>query len=344
MRIRQAWLALALALMTGIAGARAAGFEQGAPTASGAGLAGNAMLSLYDASILHWNPAGLAWMDGTSFTAGMGTWYRNASVRLPSGVAPNRTVDVTNGHVFIGWKPHDSDWGAGFGFRPDFQVRNDWSSVFPGQADVFDLTVDHASLDVVRMMRSGLAVGAGLDGWIGKVSLQQGASTLNGRALAGGGHVSMLWKPAPFWRVGVFARSGARLSFTQGANRLKVRLPDTVRLAAARDVADVWRLEFDLGWTRWSALKDLNVTGVQPQSHPLALRDSLRAGLGLTWTWRPDAQFRFGYAFDQGANKTAGFNPILADQDAHVLAIGAGGRLFGVHLDVAWSYAYQPRK
>ncbi len=342
-KIGKAGMALMIWL-AGAAGAHAAGFALPEQSASGAGLAGNAMLSLNDASVLQWNPAALAWLDGTSFTVGLGMHYRNSSVRLAGGVGPNHTPDVTNGHLFVGWKPHDSDWGFGFGFRPDFQARNDWRSVFPGRADVFDLTVDHGSADAVRMLDSGLAIGAGLDAWAGKALLQQGAASLSARAFAAGGHVSLLWKPAPFWRVGLFARSGARFSFTQGGSRLKVRLPDTVRAAVSRDFGDAWRLEFDLGWTRWSALKDLNVSGASPQSHPLSLRDTVRAGFGLTWTWRPDTQFRFGYAWDQGANKAAGFNPLIADQDAHVLALGAGGRLFGAHLDLAWVYAFHPKK
>ncbi len=341
--IGNACVALAIWL-AGATGANAAGFELPEQSASGAGLADNAMLSLSDASVLHWNPAALAWMDGTSFTVGLGMHYRNSSVRRAGGVGPNHTKDVTNGHLFIGWKPHDSDWGFGFGFRPSYQARNDWSSVFPGSADVFDLTVDHASIDAVRMLDSNLAVGAGLDGWAGKARIRQGAASLSARGFSAGGHVSLLWKFAPFWRMGLFARSGARLSFTQGSNRLKVRLPDAVRLAVARDFGDAWRLEFDLGWTHWAALKNLDVTGPNPQSNPLSLRDSLRAGFGLTWTWRPDAQFRFGYAWDRGANKAAGFNPLMADQDAHVFALGAGGRLFGAHLDLALLYAFHQKR
>jgi long-subunit fatty acid transport protein len=51
-----------------------------------------------------------------------------------------------------------------------------------------------------------------------------------------------------------------------------------------------------------------------------------------------------GYAYDQGANRSAGFNPVIADQDGHRISLGAGGEAYGIHLDIAYIYTYYTKK
>jgi long-subunit fatty acid transport protein len=347
--MKRFWI-LILALFAASSPVHASGFYQANQSAAAAGVANAFVATANDASAIMYNPSGLAWQDGTSIAAGVLLNYRNNSVKIPGGIAPNRSEEPTVGQLYMGWMPHDGRLGFGFGFAPLYQVNNTWGSPFGvSPSGTTKISVDHASFDAFYAVSSTLAIGVGADWYLTRASLTQGAVTFKGKDYAGfGGHVSALWKPAPTWSVGAMLRSGSRVSLSGNVNEtLKIKLPDMLTLGVAHDFADVWRLEGDVSWSRWSTLKDLNVVtnaGTVSQANTLNLRDTLKAALGLTWTWRENTQFRFGYAYDQGANKSAGFNPVLSDQDGHQLSIGAGGALSGMHVDLAYSYTFFANK
>jgi len=330
----------------GSACAYAGGFVQNSHSATAAGVADAFAATASDASAVIYNPAGIAWLPGISITGGINLFYRDSSVKIPGGIAPNEGSEPTSGHIFATWAPLDSKWGAGFGFAPLYQINNKWGATFGGAADSTELTVDHASFDGVYAISSSLAVAAGLDWYLTRATFAQAANSFNANNFTTiGGHASLMWKPAPAWSLGLTYRSGAKITVSGSVNqKLAIKLPDEVTVAIARDFADVWRFETDVKWTRWSTLKDMNVTGATPQLNPLNLRDTITAMAGLTWTWRPNSQFRFGYAYDQGANKAAGYNPIIADQDGHRVSLGMGGDLADIHMDLAYSYTFYTKK
>ena len=339
-------VAVATMLITSMQ-AYAGGFEAPNHSAAAAGVSNAFVATANDPSALIYNPAGIAWQPGISLQGVLYENFRDSSVKIPGGIAPNKGAEPVAGAFFATWSPLSSRWSGGFGFAPLYQLNNDWSVAFPGSAEVAKITVDHATFDGVYAINSDLAVGAGADWYVTRATLQQGASSFHGRDFGGfGGHLSLMWKPMPAWTVGAIYRSGASVSVTQGASSLAFKLPDHATLAVAHDFADVWRFETDLKWSRWSALKDLNVRsgGVVTQANPVHLRDTLSVMAGLTWTWREDSQFRFGYAYEQGANRSQGFSPIVADQDGHRISLGAGGKLGGAHVDIAYQYVYYSKK
>ncbi len=333
------------ALMLIAAQAEAAGWSQPAQSAAGTGLAGNAMLSVADASVLAWNPSAIAWQDGGRFTAVAANLYRNSSVRLAGGVAPNRIPDATDAELFLSWRPHEGNWGFGLSYARNYRADNDWSAAFPGRADLFRLSATRLGLDAVYQPKSSLAVNLGLDLLLAKTTVAQGARVFSARGKpAYGAHASLTWEFAPYWRLGLMATSSTRLSFSSAGSGLKLRLPEQVSLALSRDLADAVRLETDLVWTRWSRVHGISVTGPSAQQHTFALRDTVSAGLSLTWFWHPGVELRAGYRFEPGANRAAGFHPFIADQPGHTIALGAGGRMMGLSLDVGYSYTFHPKR
>ncbi|ATX82162.1 Long-chain fatty acid transport protein [Mariprofundus ferrinatatus] len=337
-----------IAMMMAGTNAHAAGFAQSGHSAAAAGVADAFVATANDASAVVYNPAGIAWLPGVSATVGGTLNYRDSSVKLPGGIAPNTGTEATVGHIYATWAPLDSRWGAGFGFAPLYQINNNWSSAPFGTpaADTTKLMVDHASFDAVYAISSSLAVAAGLDWYLTRATFSQGANNFNNNNFTTfGGHAALMWKPAPAWSVGLTGRSGAKVNVSGLANqKLSIKLPDEVTVGVAHDFADVWRLEVDAKWTRWSALKSMSVTGPAAQPNSLNLRDTLTAMAGLTWTWYPKSQFRIGYAYEQGANKASGFNPIIADQDGHRATLGFGSEIMNMHMDLAYSYTYYSKK
>jgi len=326
--------------------AHAGGFEQVNQSAAGAGVSNAFAATASDASALAYNPAGIAWLPGVNVSGGLRTDYRNASVKIPGGIAPNINTEPFAAHIFATWVPRDSRLAAGIGFAPLYQVNNNWSNgTFASPSGLTKIMVDHTTADLVYAVNSDLAVGLGGDWYVTRANLTQGASGFKGTDLASfGGHASLMWKPVPAWSLGAVLRSGASISMSKANNRLSFKLPDQATIAIAHDFAEVLRLETDVKWTRWSALKNINVTGIIPQTNTLNLRDTLTAMAGLTWTWRENTQLRVGYAYDQGANKSLNFNPMIADQDGHRVSLGAGGDMFGMHADLAYQYTFYSRK
>jgi len=192
-----------------------------------------------------------------------------------------------------------------------------------------------------------LAIGAGGDWYVTRATMTQGLQSFKGNSFTSfGGHASIMWKPLTAWSVGAMFRSGASVSMSGQANdSLAFRLPDYVSVGIAHDFADVWRLETDVKWTRWSALKGMNIVkaGLISQPNPMNLRDTLTVMTGLSWAWREKAQFRIGYAYDQAANRSQNFSPVIADQDAHRISMGIGADAFGIHMDAAYQYVYHSK-
>jgi len=330
--------------LIGGTGVQAGGFEQPNQSASAAGVANAFVASASDASALIYNPAGIAWQSGVSVMGSGRLDYRDSSVETSLFNAPNNGTEPFTGSIYASWVPVDSRLAAGFGFSPLYIVNNDWDVAFPASSGITKLTVYHSTFDLVYAVSSDLAVGAGGDWYVTRATMTQGTQSFQGNSFTSfGGHASLMWKPLPAWSVGAMFRSGASVDISgQAGDSLSFRLPDYVSVGIAHDFADVWRLETDVKWARWSALKDMNIVkaGVISQPNILNLRDTLTVMTGLSWTWRENTQFRVGYAYEQGANRSQNFSPLIADQDGHRISLGAGGDLFGLHMDVAYQYVY----
>jgi len=325
--------------------AHAGGFEQVNQSAAGAGVSNAFAATANDASALAYNPAGIAWQPGVTIAAGIDLSFRNSSIKTPTMVASNTGTEPTFGQFYAAWVPRDGHLAAGIGFSPLYAVNNNWSDAFGAASGVGKLTVDHTTADLVYAINSDLAVGMGGDWYVTRATLTQGTKNFKGTDIASfGGHASLLWKPLPAWSLGAVYRSGASISMSKANHNLSFKLPDQATVAIAHDFADVWHLETDVKWTRWSVLKNINVTGVNAQTNALSLRDTLTAMVGLTWTWRENIQIRGGYAYDQGANRSLNFNPLVADQDGHRVSLGGGGELFGLHADLAYQYTFYSSK
>jgi len=332
------------AILAGLTQAQAGGFAHPNQSASAAGVANAFVASASDASALIYNPSGIAWQSGVSVMGSGSLDYRDSSVETAALNAPNNGTEPFTGSIYAVWAPLDSRLSAGVGFSPLYIANNDWAKAFPASSGLAKLTVDHSTFDFVYAVNSDLAIGAGGDWYITRATMAQGLNTFQGNSFTSfGGHASLMWKPVTSWSFGAMFRSGATVDISGQANdSLSFRLPDSVSAGIAHDFADVWRLEADVKWTRWSALKDMNIVkaGLIVQPNPMNLRDTVTAMAGLSWSWRENTQFRVGYAYDQAANRSQSFSPIIADQDGHRISLGAGAVMFGMHVDVAYQYVF----
>lgn len=329
--------------------ALASGFANSDLSASAAGVGNAFVATANDASAMAFNPAGIAWQDGVSLMAGGSLLRaRNNSLKATTQVASNTGGKRSAYHAYVTVMPHTSNLGFGLAYVTAFDANNNWDSLGTGFG-VTDLNIQRASADAVYAFSSSLALALGGDWYIGKAALSQGAVRFDGRSKgdAFGGHASLMWRPWYGWSFGLLARSGSKVKFGGNGGTLSLQLPDQVSIGVAHDFTDNIRLELDADWMHWSKLKNLNVVGgTAAQSQALNLHDSVSAMAGLTWTWRENSTFRFGYTFDGAASKdiSTRFNPALSDQDGHRLSVGVGFDAFGFHTDVSYSYTFYPKK
>ncbi|MDQ6950598.1 MAG: outer membrane protein transport protein [Mariprofundales bacterium] len=314
----------------------------GAPemSASGLGVANAMTASADDASAMAYNPAGIAWSTGTHFMVGSVLRWRNAAYQ-PAGALLD--IGINTGHSYLTRMQHGSKIGGGLAWTLPFAINNNWSKV--GRTAV---RVNRLSADLVVAVNSSLAFSLGPDWHFGQMDL----TTIAGQSFQGtshnalGGHASVMWKPWPLWSFGMLYRSSANMRFSGNNATAKLKLPDSLRIGLSRRIGANVRLELDGKWTHWKSLNSIQVVrgNTLLQSRNLDLRNTIDIMTGLSWSWREDTRFRFGYAYEQGASKSNSFNPAITDLSGHRFSLGAGSNLFGVHMDVAYSYLFQPSK
>ncbi|MDQ6967269.1 MAG: outer membrane protein transport protein [Mariprofundaceae bacterium] len=324
----------------GVISAQAAGFANNDFSASGVGVANAMVAGVADVTAASYNPAAIAWLDGGVHVEGdFASRGRNSSAKLPSGAIQSNSGSAKNGTMLhAAWMSHDSDIGVSLAFTQPFESENIWGG------ERTSIKSDRLSVDVVYALSSTLAVAHGIDVYRTSINMTQGAATFSGKdKVSFGVNVGVNWKPVPLWRVGAMLRSGTKAKVTSGSQMVDLKLPEQITLGVSHDMANAFRLEADIAYERWSRIKSLDVIGGTIK-HAVDLKDTLALKTGVTWYWLPDTTFRFGYAYEQGANRASAFQRAIADQSGHRLSLGAGGDMFGVHLDAAYAYTFHAKQ
>lgn len=330
-----------------VSAVRAAALAFADQSAAAMGVANAFVAAASDVSALHYNPAGIAWQDGARIMAGGAVTFRDASANTAAGAIGNAGGLPTLWHAYGSWMPLERDWGLGISINAPYAMQNNWGTSLSGQAAFTDFVAYKTALDVVYAANSNMAFAIGADWYLARLDMDSATSTFRGTDKAAfGGHIAWRWKPRHALAIGALLRSGSRLKLSgnasgavSGSAGVDVRLPSEVQVGVAYDIIDPLRLEVDGAWTRWSQWSNLDlVGGGMREANTLNLRDSYAIKTGLTWTWREGAELRFGYAFDQAANKDPGFHARIADANNHRISFGAGGDMFGVHADLAYAY------
>lgn len=335
-----ATVGLLCACGSGVISAQAAGFANNDFSASGLGVSNAMVAGVADVTAASYNPAAIAWLDsGVHVEGGFASRGRNSSVKLPSGaIQPNKGSAKNATSFHLAWMPHDSNIGVSLASSKPFSNNTIW-----GNERTF-IKSDRISVDLIYALSSTLAVAHGVDIYRTTITMTQAGASFYGKDKASFGvNVGVNWKPAPLWKVGMMLRSGTKAKVKFANQQVNLKLPEQITLGVSHDMADSFRLEADIAYERWSRIKNLDVRGGVIR-HAVDLKDTLALKTGLTWYWLPDTTFRFGYAYEQGANRASAFQQAIADQSGHRLSLGAGGDLFGAHVDLAYAYTFHAQQ
>jgi long-chain fatty acid transport protein len=355
--------------------AMAGGFQISAQSARamGMGLAYTGVAD--DASGIFYNPAGLAFMDGSDFiiggmvARGMDGTFQNGSVTANQVSSDVLLPELYAAGGFHGFK-------VGLGAYTPFGLPLRWENptTFSGRYVSTASDLRTLNLNPTIAFRSGaFAFGVGADYMASKIQLErfypvQAAPANLGRAKVAsklsdnhgwGWNAGAMWRGS-IVRIGVAYRSGIDIdhdthttlthlvtplppTVPQGTFpvTLAVDYPSTLNAGVAFKLGAATTLAFDADRTNWSSLEHLDI--VFPTAPPLT---SLRAtNWEDSWAWRAGVetgcgpvQCRFGYYRDATPQPDEDIGPILADADRQAYTAGIGIKHGHFGLDIADVY------
>ncbi len=352
--------------------ALAGGFAVSDQDAAASGRSGTAVGTTGSASAVHFNPAGLAGVDGVAATVG-------ATAILPSLAAVDAAGAQAQAASAVRLPPHV--YGAyGFGrfalaagFNAPFGGGVKWPDGWSGRTDLVEqqLQVLAGHLGGAWRIDDEWSVGAVASVFSASVLVDkridfvdvEGRATLGGSGVGVGGQAGVTWAPLDRVRLGFSARLPATVALTGRAHfdgvpasfaptlpdqaiRSAVTLP--AKLALGGDVRTPWaRLLLDVEYTFWSSYSSFDVDFaqagtpdvMQPRNWANAPTFRLGAERGFGAT-----VLRLGGVVDLAASPADTLSPSLPDSTRLGLSAGVG-RAFGpVRADLAYQFvAFLPR-
>ncbi len=335
-------------MTAGASGALAAVFAHDDLTPAGAGVANAVVAAGDDISAAIYNPAGLAWQEGVQVLVGSQSNSPTIGVDI-AGVGHSGDGSFSDIAVFaLSWLPEGGQWGAAASVSTPYALFLDWRGQFTPPLGQSGFDMQRYSVDTFYRVNNTLGLSAGLDIYDSTLRLQSGAVSFSARNWSPvTAHVGARWAFMPFWSMGLTYRKGTDVRLSQASgDAMDITLPDVLTLGVAHDLAnDEMRLELDVTHSRWSSFSGLKVQngGTTSINLPASLRDTTDVALGWTWFWRQNTQLRLGYAYLQGANDTAAYQPAIADLTGHRFSAGFGGMMSGMHLDVTLTGVIYPK-
>jgi len=140
---------------------------------------------------------------------------------------------------------------------------------------------------------------------------------------------------------GAAVPASLRASLADGPVEVDLRLPHTFNLGLGFFPAEGFSVGVDVAVTTWSVNDALTVrfpdSPSQSRSDPQAWQNTFALRIGAEYEVLEDnLPLRLGFAYDQGPSPTSTLGPALPAGDRYRICVGAGYRLFGVAIDLAY--------
>jgi long-subunit fatty acid transport protein len=157
-----------------------------------------------------------------------------------------------------------------------------------------------------------------------------------------------MWQPHPKWSFGINYRSPTTLNYegtasqTYGApfassthSTASIQFPQYVIGGISFRPTTNWNFEFDLDWTEWAAVKQIELknTPFGNQPIPLNYRSGLIYDCGVTRQLGHGYFASVGYIYAQNSSPDANFTPLIPDANLHLGSFGFG------HHGLRWDWA-----
>lgn len=327
-----------------------------------------------DPSAIFYNPAGLTQLHGTQISAGLYYLQPEFHFEGDNGADQRMRLPSLLPHLYAA-----SDFGSerfrfGIGVNNVFGINEDW-----GSRGALRFLVDNAQLSVINFaptvaykFSENFSAGIALNGYYGNLLLTrnaivgapptpEGHFNYRGEDFAVGVTPGFMWKINDRHTIGGYYRSPFRMSFGGSAAvkipggptigpsvaDAKLSFPQSAGLGYAFRPIPRLKIEGDVVWTDWHAVKRLSIFSPDPRFNGQTLPANWDSG----WTFRLGGEYllnehwalRAGYAYSQNAVPDSTFSPLVPDSNYHLVAAGFGYSRDHWAIDLAANYIYRER-
>jgi long-chain fatty acid transport protein len=346
------FLCLISFLMTGTL--FAAGYQLNEHGAKAVGMGGAFVAQANDPSAIYFNPAGLAFQQGTNFYAG-GTFvipthtYKNSS----TGAETSTDNQIFFPPSVYGTYAINSDLVVGIGVFTPYGLGTRWPSGWEGDRSAVNTQIQtlYFNPSIAYKINDQLSVGFGVSYIYGSVDLSKNLSSTSLLSMSGTGHdwgfnCGILYKPLDKLSIGASFRSLTKLKFSGDVSfgsigvkgNATIPLPASAYLGAAYQVSPDLTIEADLQFVGWSSYYDLTMnftdipsaySSVIPSSSTSIKNwdDSYMGRIGAEYKLNTDWKLRGGLVYDITPQPRSTTEPMMPDADRVDISVGAGYKI-----------------
>ncbi|NBC49832.1 MAG: porin [Gammaproteobacteria bacterium] len=333
------------------------GFAVPEISTAGVGMANALVANPRDRGAVPYNPAAMAFHQGSWLSIGSLLIGPSFSVETASGSHDSEGADWLAAPMVQAAIRLDERWWAGLSINAPFGLETRWSTgTFPalaGSAALPGPEPTRSNLEILDFtptvtytVSDELAVSAGADiYWVKSAELDSSITALEGDGTGWGFNLSALYVTGPFSAgINFHSSATARVDGTYSAleptmviagalppsqtAELDLEIPWRLQLGVRYEFTPALAVEFD--WTRngWSSFDEIKVIGDLDGSTILRDRnewdDANAYRLGLTYQLQDRTQLRFGYSYDETPQGDGHFSARVPDSDRHLFGVGVG--------------------
>ncbi len=344
--------ATAAILMALSGAANASGFRVPEVSIAGLGTANALVANHKETGALPYNPAAMAFHDGSNFVPGLLIVEPSTEVKTASGSHdsdPDSPFFIPNLYLMAHL---GSDWTYGLSINSPFGLQTKWKlGTFPNFGPLAALFEPKTStLKMVNVnsnfgykIGSGTGVAFGIDHYqVKKTQLDTQTININGTGADWGWNVAVLHASDP-WSFGLSYRSSVKVTIdgifdaqnapgfgAAASAETEIEFPDLLQAGVRYQATSHLGIEFDVEHTKWSTFDKLvvtNTTAGSPLPGTLASNtnewnDVNAYRLGVTYQINPRTQLRLGYAQDKTPQDAEHFTARIPDADRQLFSFG----------------------
>ena len=366
-------LALAIILCAALlvpGAARANGFFIYEASAAGTGMAGAVVAGADDASVVFYNPAAMAQLEGINLQLALTTYIPTASHTSPSGLTESaNVVPIPVPAFFATWKP--LPWlGVGIGEFTDFGLAIEWPDEFSGAPLAIKSSLQSTNINPSISLGpwKGLSIGGGVDFLIGAVEIKRGypgirnadgtpaTLKLGGSSWGFGTNAGIHYKPIDMLQLGITYRSQIKIKLDPGsvhfdfpagfAQMVKdqdittgIITPQIICTGVRVTPIKPLDIEFDANYVFWSSYRKLTIEfseGMAPAVSDKNWSDAWQFRLGAQYRLTKDWTLRTGLIYDMNPIPDSTLDPELPDNDRIDWSLGVGYSFWKMRVDLAY--------
>ncbi len=347
--------------------AHASGFRIPEVSTAGLGTSNAMVANPKEIGALPYNPAAMAFHEGTNLSAGLAIIEPNTTYTSPAGVStdsdPSTPFYVPNAYM-MGQISPDLTWGVGV--TAPFGLQTKWA---PGTFTAFNINpafaAAHPTFSKIEMLNfnpniaykigNNLSVAAGVDYYlINDLNLNTTTLDIAGDGDGWGYNLAVMYTAGPM-SVGASYRSAVAADVdgtvvapgqSVGANTT-VDFPSIFQVGARYQATEKLAVEFDIDRTGWSTFDRIGINldapvvalgGASTINSRNNWDDANAYRLGATYDLQSNMQLRFGYTFDETPQPDSAFSPRVPDNDRQLFSVGVAQKMNGWTLEAGYMY------